>query len=102
MSDMELNKDSENFRSFARDMITKFPNTPLVALASASKRHYGPFANGVDAMSWYSEQPQQVFMAFIPLRNPRITREPYDFYSDDSENTDKEFVHDTVIHNVTV
>jgi hypothetical protein len=102
MDSMELNKDTENFRNFARDMITKFPNTPLVALASASKRHYGPFANGIDAMNWYAQQPQQVFMAFIPLRNPNITRTPYDFYGDATENTDEEFCYDIVVSNVTV
>ncbi len=98
----ELNKNSENFQSFASEMIAKFPNTPLVALANATKRHYGPFSNGADAMLWYGEQPQQVFMSFIPLRNPYVTREPHEFYVNETENTDREFVHNTGVHNVAV
>ena len=97
--DIDPDDNAESYNEFAERMRAQYANQPLVAMVSqpnGAHRYYGPFSNGDEAMEWLRSQPARVPIGFLALRNPWTSRKHQDFYSFETENTDKEYKHNVV------
>ena len=88
--------EAESYNEFADRMRAEYATQPLIAMVSqpnGAHRYYGPFSNGDEAMEWLRLQPARVPIGFLALRSPWTTRTHQDFYSFETENSQKEYDH---------